>query len=98
MFKRGELMELSNFTVGKKYDAKKVDFAPPDGSPTVPGEAICFTVLEPANAENHKAVGGEDASPAHVAGWAEFLRVQNDDTGRVHLLHPNTVESAVEAV
>lgn len=89
-------MELSNFAVGKKYEAKKLDFTPPDGSATVPGEAIRFTVMEPANAENHKAVGGEDATPAHVAGWAEFLRIENHASGRVHLLHPNTIESAVE--
>jgi hypothetical protein len=31
-----------------------------------------------------------------VAGWAEFLRVENHATGRVHLLHPSIVESAVE--
>ena len=72
------------------------DFSPPDGSATVAGEAIRFTVLEPATAENHKAVGGEDATPAQVAGWVELLRVENHATGRVHLLHPSTVESAVE--
>lgn len=89
-------MKLSNFAVSKKYEAKKTDFAPPDGSATIPGEAIRFTVLEPANAKNHKVVGGEDATPEQVSGWAEFLRVENHATGRVHLLHPNTVESAVE--
>lgn len=89
-------MELSNFAVGKKYEAKKLDFTPPDGSATVPGDVLRFTVLEPANAKNHKAVRGEEATPAHVAGWAEFLRVENHATNRVLLLHPSSVESAVE--
>lgn len=89
-------MELSNFAVGKQYKAKKTNFAPPDGSATVPWEAIRFTVLEPANAENYKAVGGETPAPAQVAGWAGFLRVQNHDKNIVHLLHPSTLAQAVE--
>lgn len=36
-------MELSNFAVGKKYEAKKTDFAPPDSFETIPDEAIRFT-------------------------------------------------------
>lgn len=49
-----------------------------------------------ANTVNYKAVGGEDASQAHVSGWADFLRVENHAMGRVHMLLPNTVDSAVE--
>lgn len=89
-------MELSNFIVGKEYEAKKLDFEPPDGSPTVQGQTIRFTVLEQADATNHKAVAGEDATAAHVAGWARFLRVRNHGADLVHLLHPANIESACE--
>lgn len=89
-------MELSNFAVGKKYEAKKLDFTPPDGFATVPGGAIRFTVLEPVNEVNHKCISGETPAPTQVSGWAAFLRVQNHDKERVHLLHPSTLETAVE--
>lgn len=89
-------MKLSSFAIGKKYEAKKRDFAPPDGSPTVPGETIRFTVLEPATASNRKTVGGDEPTATELASWAEFLRVQNHGSGRTHLLHPDTIASAVE--
>ena len=95
---KGYPMNLSNFTVGKEYEAKKRDFEPPDGSPAVQGTSIRFTVLEPADAANHKGIGGECATPAEVAGWAGFLRVRNQGIGRVHLLHPTSIESARELV
>lgn len=88
-------MELSNFAVGKKYEAKKQDFTPPDGSPTVPGETIRFTVLEPANALNRKTIGDDAPTATELASWAEFLRVENHGSGRTHLLHPTTIASAV---
>jgi hypothetical protein len=89
-------MELSDFKVGKKYEAQKRDFEPPDGSPIVPGETIRFTVLEPANAFNRKPLDGDEPSAMELASWMEFLRVENHGSGRTHLLHPTTVESAVE--
>lgn len=91
-------MELMNFATGKAYEARKREFEQPDGSPTVVGKAIRFTVLEPANTANRKALSGEDATPAEVAGWARFLRVRNHGTGGIHLLHPETIESAYELV
>jgi hypothetical protein len=89
-------MELAEFGLGKTYEAKRRDFEPPDGSPTILGEWIRFTVLEPASADNHKAIGGAIATPAHVKGWSEFLRVRNHNKDIVHLLHPATIVSAVE--
>jgi hypothetical protein len=90
-------MQLSDFAVGKKYMAKQTDFAPPDGSPTVPGGMIQFTVLEQADKSNSSiVVDGKNESPSalELESWAEFLRVQNHKSNRVHLLHPSTLENA----
>jgi hypothetical protein len=89
-------MELSSFAVGKKYEAKRQDFMPPDGSPTVPGETIRFTVLQPANAFNRKTIGDDQPTATELASWAEFLRVENHGSERINLLHPDTIASAIE--
>lgn len=92
-------MQLSDFDIGKQYRAKKVDFCPPDGSPVVAGEVLCFTVLEQANARNSSIHDGDTLKPpgsVEVTAWAEFIRVLNHKSGRIHLLHPSTLEDAAQ--
>ncbi|TBW57390.1 hypothetical protein EZI54_06960 [Marinobacter halodurans] len=86
-------MDLKDFEIGLTYRIKITDWEAPDGG-TVPGKTIVRRVLEPANQANSKFEDGP--APRHViAEWSQFLRVQNPDSGQVHLLHPRTIESAL---
>lgn len=90
-------MQISDFTEGLAYEAKKTDFVPPDGSAVMPGETIRFTVLAPADKSNSTVRNGaEDVAPSatELESWKGFLRVQNHRSSRVHLLHPETIVSA----
>lgn len=91
-------MIFADFEEGKTYLVTERPFYPPDGSPTVPGKIRTVKILAPASAENSSVFNGdttEKPTANEVIGWSEFLRVENQDTRRIHLLHPETVESAV---
>lgn len=91
-------MILADFAEGKTYLVTERPFSPPDGSPTVPGKIRTVKILTPASVENSSVFNGETTEKPtanEVIGWSEFLRVENQDTHRIHLLHPETVESAV---
>lgn len=90
-------MQTTDFQAGVSYSAIRKDFAPPDGSAVVAGKAISFTVLPPADASNKLVFDGftqSTPSATEVASWKAFLRVQNHASGKVHLLHPETIASA----
>ncbi|PKM47101.1 MAG: hypothetical protein CVV05_01550 [Gammaproteobacteria bacterium HGW-Gammaproteobacteria-1] len=89
-------MELSDFQRGAVYSIITKEYSP-DGESVIPGKTMVRRILEPATRENSRmrAEGNiEMPTDYEVAGWQAFLRVQNVDSGRVHLLHPETIESA----
>lgn len=89
-------MELSDFRLGAIYSITTKECSP-DGQSVIPGKTMVRRVLEPATKENSRirAEGClEVPTDYEVAGWQAFLRVQNVDSGRVHLLHPETIETA----
>jgi hypothetical protein len=91
-------MILADFEEGKTYLVTERPFSPPDGSPVVPGKTRTVKILAPASGDNSSVFNGESTEKPtanEVLGWSEFLRVENQDTHRIHLLHPETVKSAV---
>jgi hypothetical protein len=90
-------MQLTDFSQGQDYIATRTTFKPPDGSPLIYGGLIQFTVLAPADATNRCVFDGEKhmrPTAAEVANWAGFLHVCNHKSGKVHLLHPESLASA----
>ena len=78
---------------GKVYRFTMEDFVVPTGG-VIPGETKVRLVLEPASAQN-STLGGEPP-PQHVVDeWnANFYRVQDPRTGKVHLLAKKLVRDA----
>lgn len=73
------------------------DWLCPDGSGPVPGKAMTVTVLCAQELGEATAFDGAElshATPMEVESRKSFLRVRRAD-GRVHLLHPETIASAV---
>lgn len=87
-------MQLNEFKTGVTYQIRVAEWEAPSGE-VVPGKNLTRRVLEPAN--QHNSTWADGAAPESVIKqWQEFLRVEDPCTGQVHLLHPTTVESAIE--
>lgn len=90
-------MKLEQFQVGAKYKFAKIDFDAPDGSGVTPGKTFVATTLPQEDASVATAFDGESRTPAtplEIATRAQFLRVQRED-GRIHLLNPEDIASAI---
>jgi hypothetical protein len=90
-------MRLRDFQVGKTYRMVEEDFPDPlDECQVPPGKVLVREILEPANAQNSCWDDGLPPTETDIAEWQQFLRVRNPETGRVTLLHPETLVSAEE--
>lgn len=88
-------MQLHQFQVGQTYRIRKTDFVSPlDESHVTPGPVLVREILEPASVANSCWDDGIPPTPADIAEWRRFLRVRNPQNGLVHLLHPDTIQSA----
>jgi len=90
-------MQLMDFEQDKTYRVTQAAFTPPDSDVAIPGKVLVVKILAPLDAEKSKVYDGEtvEASTAYeVNSWCEFLRVENQESKRVHLLHPETLVSA----
>lgn len=90
-------MQLSDFEQDKTYRVVQVPFTPPDSDETIPGKELIVKILEQANASNKTVFDGETTQTPtafEIESWSQFLRVENQGTKRIHLLHPETLASA----
>ena len=85
-------MDLSEFEVGSIYRLKIAAWETPTGD-IVPAEEKVRRVLEQANCSNSAFDHGPVPDQV-IENWSAFLRVQCPNTGKVHLLHPETIEGA----
>ena len=86
-------MQVTDFTVGKSYIAKRYPFVPGEGDP-VPQEDVAFKVLAPVRAgEVYDGTAVTNASLTELENWSKFLHILNFKTGKSGLLHPGTIES-----
>jgi ABC-type protease/lipase transport system fused ATPase/permease subunit len=90
---RKRSMRLNEFKIGVTYQVRTAEWEAPSGA-MVPGKTLTRRVLEPVNQHNAAWKDGE-APESVIEQWQEFLRVEDPDTGKVHLLHPNTIETAM---
>lgn len=93
-------MQLSDFEQGKTYRVIQAPFTPPDSDEAIPGKEIIVKILAQANAENRTVFDGETTQTPttfEMESWSQFLRVENQGSKRIHLLHPETLASAVLA-
>lgn len=85
-------MRVNDFIVGTMYRIKLFDWESPDGD-IVPGKELLRCILEPVNESNSAFEDGP--APSYILSeWMAFLRVQNPDTGDIHLLNPERIEFA----
>lgn len=90
-------MQLSDFEQGRTYRIVKTPFTPPNSDEAIHGKELVVKILVPANAENTTVFDGETTyipTAFEVESWSQFLRVENQGSKRIHLLHPETIESA----
>ena len=85
-------MQLSDFHTGVTYSIKKKDWEAPIGE-IVPGRTLTRKILEPVSKTNSTA-DGETPTDMEIEGWQAFLRVQDVDSGKIHLLHPEMLLDA----
>lgn len=91
-------MQLSDFKQGQTYRVIQTPFTPPDCDVAIPGKEFIVKILAPANAENRTVFDGEvtqTPTAFEIESWSQFLRVENQLSKKIHLLHPETLESAV---
>lgn len=90
-------MQLSDFEVGKSYHLTEKDFVNPlDETQVTPGRVITRKIMTPVCAEEKPRFDdGGLATLEVIKEWQQFLRVQNPETERVHLLHPEEIAEAV---
>lgn len=87
-------MQLEDFEVGKVYRMVEEDFVSPiDPSQVSPGRVKVRRILMPVGA-HHFQPYGRRALPEELRAWAKFLRVQDPESGRVHLQAPECIRVA----
>lgn len=90
-------MQLSDFEQGKTYRVIQAPFTPADSEDAIPGKELIVKILAPANSENKTVFDGETTQTPtvfEVESWSQFLRVENQGSKQIHLLHPETLASA----
>jgi len=85
-------VNVNDFEIGTTYRMRAADWEAPTGQ-IAPGKEMVRRILVPADQTNSSLES--EPAPAHVIQeWQKFLRVEDINSGNVHFLHPETIDSA----